>query len=463
MPVVYDAQPLVPEERLPSVAVGEALNSFRDRGDSRLAGALENIQDAFNALSAALNDAADGRFDQLFVTDSQTGEVIGRIGSFEQLSGAAFIRLWVGGNVNDPENTAPLYVDNNGQVQIVLGDTDNAAALTVLDGSGQLVLWAGENDGDYGLWAGNIWIGGTGPDDATFWSDGSSTFIGNGYITVLDDSPTPNSVAWIGIQDFGGDTYYGAGFESLYVGPGADPTTAPLFADENGVVIGQNGHISVMDDSPTPVEVGWFGVRTFSGTPYYGGHVREWRIGGDIADPTTANIIATSGGVSIRDTPFSLDLDGTLTEIKNQAVPGFGGVGHVAGLYMTTPLDGLQSVVTSRGFEGGQAGTKFFSLQSDTGGAGGLFSLADPSGSTTISAVGATGNMQANIFNAMGGFAAGGVSGISVVQGMVSSVSPITTTLNYLNHGGVPTSTLVVVGLSVTNASRTFAGGILTA
>lgn len=122
MALIYDANPLVSD--LPSLDILDTVNAIRDTGDTvKIAGCLENIDSFAKALALRLSETPEGRFEDLIVTDADTGAAIAHIGSFpagdSMLSGVATQNLWVGGDVNDPVNTAPLFTDGT---TVVIGE-----------------------------------------------------------------------------------------------------------------------------------------------------------------------------------------------------------------------------------------------------------------------------------------------------------------------------------------------------
>lgn len=248
MPLLYEQPAPVDASSAPRLAIREASQSIRGRGLSAepIAQTLDQIQDAFSGLMSQLTRVASGRFDELIVTSSGTGEVVGWVGSHDQYQGGWFRNLYIGGT--DP-TTSPLVADENGRVTLTLGSGTDQGFLAVLDGTGTQVLWAGKTGSNYGLWAKNVWIGGSGPSTAVFWSDGTQT------------------------------------------------------------VIGKNGYIAFQNASG--VENGWIGARTISAVPYAGGWVKEWRIGGTSA-PTAQLVADSSGNVTITNGSFSIT-SGTTT------------------------------------------------------------------------------------------------------------------------------------------------------
>src|SRR5215469_3065214 len=75
----------------------------------------------------------------------------------------------------------------------------------IVNTAGALVAEIGDfvdptnNQGYEGVWANNLWIGGSGPATAPFFSNGSVVAIGNGgQLQILD--PYGNVAAWLGSQ-----------------------------------------------------------------------------------------------------------------------------------------------------------------------------------------------------------------------------------------------------------------------
>lgn len=76
-------------------------------------------------------------------------------------------------------------------------------------------------------------------------------------IVMLD--PQGNLVAWIGYREGpDGKVYEGGYFSQIWIG-GTDPTTAPFFSDGKSVQIGKNGWISVLD--PFSAIAAWLGTQ----------------------------------------------------------------------------------------------------------------------------------------------------------------------------------------------------------
>ena len=94
--------------------------------------------------------------------------LIGWIGQQGTYYGAWFKQLYVGGN--DPTN-APLTVDSSGYLNIVLAGSTDHAAISVRDSGNNQVVWMGKNSTNYGIWAKNFWAGGSGVSDAPFSAD----------------------------------------------------------------------------------------------------------------------------------------------------------------------------------------------------------------------------------------------------------------------------------------------------
>jgi hypothetical protein len=76
--------------------------------------------------------------------------------------------------------------------------------------------------------------------------------------------PAGNMTAWIGDIVIGQNAYVGGGFSNVWIGPNADPTTAPFFSNGTQVIIGKNGYVSVQNAAG--VEKGFIGYRS-GGTP----------------------------------------------------------------------------------------------------------------------------------------------------------------------------------------------------
>lgn len=171
---------------------------------------LRKIQDFSNSLVRKLRTPQE--LGELMVTRPSDGRVIfwagSKPGATQLYTGMWAYDAYLGGD--DPEN-APVYVED-GRVNIVLGDADDAAGLTVLDGDGDVVVQMGLFDTDkYGIYAANAWFG-TDPDEA--------------LVSVVDGE----------LEIAGGN---------IYVGPGAT---------------GKGGNLYVYDSSDVVVELGTFAV-----------------------------------------------------------------------------------------------------------------------------------------------------------------------------------------------------------
>lgn len=132
----------------------------------------------------------------------------------------------------------------------------------ITDPSGALVAeignLTGTNNKAYpGIWGKNLYVGGTGPDTAPFFANGSEVIIGqNGIVEVLDGSG--NIVAEMGAGLVGGGSS-GIWGKNIYVG-GTGPATAPLFSNGQIVAIGQNGQVFILD--PYGAVGAWLGTQS---------------------------------------------------------------------------------------------------------------------------------------------------------------------------------------------------------
>jgi hypothetical protein len=190
MPIIYEAQPVFDgAERVSTRQSAQAIRAnerMRAAGGETVAQALEHIGGTVNGLIDALGRTVNGVFDEITVTDAATGAIIGWIGT-NAATGAQGLWAKEGYFGGDSPANAPLQASSTGRVTLTLGDSDDQAYLAVLDSGGTPVVWMGKTGSDYGIWAENVWIGGTGPSDAPFFSDGTHVAIGeNGYVVVLD-------------------------------------------------------------------------------------------------------------------------------------------------------------------------------------------------------------------------------------------------------------------------------------
>jgi hypothetical protein len=131
----------------------------------------------------------------VLVTDS--GGTSGWIGSRNGYSGAWFKRVMIGGT---SEATAQIVADSTGHVSIASSVSISGASLsgviqaggsaplvtyfTVLDGGNAQVVWAGRWAGQYGLWAREMWIGGTYPGDSKISASAGAVTINGATFTL---------------------------------------------------------------------------------------------------------------------------------------------------------------------------------------------------------------------------------------------------------------------------------------
>jgi hypothetical protein len=277
--------------------------------DQRAGSALATIDQVRNEINAIRRALRTPQSVEEFEVADTSGNMIFWAGK-RVVGGTTYKGFWgkdgyLGGD--DPRNAPVSIVD--GVVTITLGGS-GTSALEVKDGSGNVVVWAGKNGSDYGLWGKNVWIGGTGPSDAPFYSSGAETVIGNnGYVLLKDD--TDAEVGWIGTRDYAGTQYSGGYFNQLYVG-GDDATESPFFSDGTETVIGKNGFIVFKDTAE--VEVGWIGTRTITAVDYVGGWLQEFRCAGP--DTPNAKLVADATGVSLTDATITVTAGGTTITIS---------------------------------------------------------------------------------------------------------------------------------------------------
>lgn len=87
------------------------------------------------------------------------------------------------------------------------GTSTTTKFFQALDGTNTQVVWAGKNGTDYGIWAKNCWVGGTGPSTAVVTSTGSGVTINgatftlnlNGATTTIGNT-TVNGVPRVGVD-----------------------------------------------------------------------------------------------------------------------------------------------------------------------------------------------------------------------------------------------------------------------
>lgn len=314
MPLLYQSDPPVSPDFAPRIAVQDLAETIRQRGmkGELIAQGFEQVGEAFGRLVEGLTNTVNGRFGEVLVTDSATDSIVGWIGTRDGYEGGWFRNLYVGGAGPD---SAPFVADVNGRVTLALGATDDQAFIEVLDSGNLRVVWMGRDNGYYGLATENLWVGpGANPTTAVLWSDGTGTFIGkNGFISLLDSSGAEN--AWIGARTIGASAFAGGWAREWRIG-GNDTGSAVIIADLNGDVSIAGGDVYL---GPGP---NGLGGRLFS---YTGNTLTGWIGSGDVATPVAVTGIAggtvttsAAHGLLAGDYTF---LDGTsLAAHNNQAV-----------------------------------------------------------------------------------------------------------------------------------------------
>jgi hypothetical protein len=337
MPIIYEAQPVFDgAERVSTRQSAQAIRAnerMRSVGGEAVAQALEHIGGTVNGLIDALGRTVNGVFDEITVTDAATGAIIGWIGT-NAATGAQGGWFYELYAAGDGPDTAPFVVQN-GRLTITLGDDTDAAVLTVKDGSGNVVVQAGLFDGEYGIAAQNLWLG-----------------------------------------------------------PDADPATAVLWSNGTGTFIGENGFIELLDADGNPNA--WIGARTFSAVDYAGGHVVEWRIGGDVADPTTAVIVAdvngdvTIAGGDVYLGPGATGDGGRLFGYTGTDLTAWIGSGDIAASVAITNV--VAGTVTTGAAHGLLVGDWTFIEGTSNAAHRGIWEVATVPGATSFTATGLSGN-----------------------------------------------------------------------
>jgi len=86
---------------------------------------------------------------------------------------------------------------------------------------------------------------------------------------------------------------------------------SPLPNPEEITILDQNGAL-----------IAWIGNREFGGKQYFGAGFESLYVGGDINNPQNANLIASKTGLSLNNATFVLNLNGTTTTIDNHTFGG---------------------------------------------------------------------------------------------------------------------------------------------
>lgn len=239
MPLEYQAP--APLQQSIRLSLGDLVNAIRQKqGMEPVAQGLEQIGQTISSLIKELNKARSNRFDELFVIDPDTGELIGWIGSRAGYKGGYLEFLYVGGTSPDD---APFFSDGskvvigrNGQVWIqnTLGEdkgflgveeeNPKAIAGAANNGSGLIRLTIsahGWESGDTIIVAG---VGGVTGSAGTW----PITVVDSSHVDLLDS-------AWSGAYTSGGTaTRYFAGLHTENValgGPGFEDSLARVYAD----------------------------------------------------------------------------------------------------------------------------------------------------------------------------------------------------------------------------------------
>jgi hypothetical protein len=135
----------------------------------------------------------------VLVTDSSGTS--GWIGSRNGYSGAWFKRVMIGGT---SEATAQIVADSTGHVSISSsvsisgtslngviqagGSSPLVSYFTVLDAGNAMVVWAGRYASQYGLWAREMWIGGTWPGDSKISASAGAVVINGATFTLTSNN-----------------------------------------------------------------------------------------------------------------------------------------------------------------------------------------------------------------------------------------------------------------------------------
>jgi hypothetical protein len=307
MPILYQQDPAYNGSA--RLALGTHAETVRNRGlkgsEEILAGAMRHIESVVNDLIRGLSSTVNGEFAQVVVTSPDTGEVIGWIGSAPEggHEGGWFKNLYVGGN---SPVSAPLVADVSGRVTLVLGDADDQAYLAVLDSGGNPVVWAGKNGTNYGMWADNLWVGGTGPATAPLFSNGTAVIIGqNGSVSLRNTRGTEKGFLGISAEapkTVTGAANNGAGLIRLTVATHGYETGDTVDVSSVGGVPNATGSWPI-----TVITANTFDLvgSTFAGAYTAGGTV--YRYYGGIWSETAAH-----GGTGFNDARFRVFADSSL-------------------------------------------------------------------------------------------------------------------------------------------------------
>jgi hypothetical protein len=398
MPIQSQAAPVLGNERF-----ALALDPVRDQS---INAQLRRIQDFSNALVRKLRDPQP--INEFVVTDPATGRMVfwvgTRAGASQLYKGFWGHDGYLGGD--DPEN-APLYAED-GRLTIVLGDADDAAGLTVLDGDGNVVVQMGKFGDLYGIHALNAWFGTT-PEDAVVKIVGGELTIAGGDI-LLGPGDTGN----------GGNLYvYDATDVVVKLGTFAVATAVAVSSTNAGTVNTSTAHGLAVDDwtrlegnSNAAHDGVWkvtavggantFSVSGMTGTGSGGTSTKQQagayskiiRAGGtDSVDARFATEadgslrigvaggarleVDSTGDLSLTDATLEIDLNGVTTSVKNLASSYIG----TAGIKVQNNTSGKYSELGDLGLVVASG----LAVLQDEGASGyGQLFLADTGGNRTV-------------------------------------------------------------------------------
>ena len=275
-------------------------------------------------------------------------------------AGAWFKRVLIGGS--NPGN-APFVADSLGNVAIqgslltgpitIAGpSTQTVNLFTVLNGSNNPVMWAGKKDNGlggfyYGLWASNLWIGGTYPGDAPMWVDANGNVVitqanlsitgtGSGINCTLSTSPQTLDATYGSLALTNADLTDKTAF-----------VTRGLIFYNNGSKVGSlvrspNGSYLEMECSP-----GGGGYVLINGAGGTLGGIRSdngYLVGATRVISSASAFVGTGADMSgvVRSTGYVQPVSGVGVEIEYQAGTGFlQAINRSTATYIPLHLEGL--------------------------------------------------------------------------------------------------------------------------